>query len=110
MKGNSLSAIHFSLLICAIFFVSCAEKPPIPEEKFSGLYVALHLLDAQYASHPTVEKAKADSILRAYDVSDSLLNAEISWYSRNPERWQAFFAAVQSKMKVSKGAFQKQHP
>ncbi len=106
LRINSLATLCF----CTLLLASCAEKPPIPEKKFSDIYVALQLLDAQFAAHPTVEKAKVDSLLRTFKANDSLIDAELSWYSKNPEHWQTFFANVQEKLKGERGAYVKVHP
>jgi len=87
---------------------SCADKPPIVEKNFVEIYVRLQLLDAQYAAQPLMQKAKADSVMKAFDVNDSLLNSMISWYGRKPERWREFFALVQDEMKRTKTAYPKE--
>jgi hypothetical protein len=99
-------AIAF-LCFCAIFS-SCADKPPIPEKNFVEIYVQLQLLDAQYAAQPSLQKTKADSVMKAFNVNDSLLNSMLSWYSRKPERWHEFFAQVQDKMNETKAAYLKE--
>jgi len=98
VKNCSLLAIHFSVFACAILLASCAEKPPIPENKFADLYVRLQLLDVQYSVRPAVQKAKVDSLLHEFNVNDSLINTELSWYGKNSEKWQSFFAAAQEKL------------
>ncbi len=93
------------LVLLAILFASCAEKPPIPEQKFADLYVHLQLLDAQFVAQPAMEKVKVDSLLHALSVNDSLINEELSWYGKNPEKWQNFFSDVQSKLKEINSAY-----
>ncbi|MFZ1082064.1 MAG: hypothetical protein WAO19_09070 [Candidatus Kryptoniota bacterium] len=93
------------LVFTAILFASCAERPPIPEKRFADLYAHLQLLDAQFVSQPAEEKVKVDSLLHALNVKDSSIYAELSWYGKNPERWQNFFIDVQAKLKELKGAY-----
>lgn len=93
------------LIFIAFFFASCADKPPIPEKNFVEIYVQLQLMDAQYATQPGMQKAKVDSLLKVFNVNDSLIMSTLSWYSRKPERWHAFFMEVQSKMKSIKGPY-----
>jgi len=93
------------LSLSAIFFASCSDRPPIPEKDFVDIYVQLELFDVQYATQPSVHREKADSLLRAFNAGDSLVNSTLSWYSRSPERWHQFFTEVQKKMNGLKPAF-----
>jgi len=105
LKNFPLWNVFFLSFVCAILLASCAEKPPIQKGKFSDLYVALQLLEAQYAAKPAIQKVRVDSLFEAFNVNDSLVNAEISWYSRNPEQWQFFFMDVQNKLKGMKNRY-----
>lgn len=105
MMKCSHSAIHFSFCVCVIFLASCSDKPPIPEKDFVEVYVQLQLLDAQYASQPLIQKAKADSVMKAFNLNDSRVDSMLSWYSRKPERWHEFFGRVQGRMNEIKGAY-----
>ncbi len=94
-----------SLFLCAFFLASCADKPPFPEKDFVEVYIQLQLLDARWASQPLIQKAEADSVLKAFNLNDSLVDSMLSWYNRKPERWSEFFGRVQSRMKEIKTAY-----
>ncbi len=93
------------LVLCALLFASCEDKPPVPEQKFADLYVRLQLLELQFAGQPAMEKLKDDSLLRALNLNNNVINAELSWYSKNPERWQHFFSDVQRRLGEIKNAY-----
>ena len=92
-------------ILVAVVLSSCSEKPPIPEKEFAEIYVQLQLFDAQYAAQPSVQKAKVDSLLKAFKVDKNLIDSTLSWYSRNPERWNKFFADVQTRMNKIRTAY-----
>lgn len=92
-------------LFCSFFLTSCSERPPIPEKDFVEIYVQSQILDVKYVSHPKEQKAAVDSLLKAFKVNDSLVLADLSWYSREPERWHKFFADVQTRMNQIKPGY-----
>jgi Domain of unknown function (DUF4296) len=98
------------LLFCAFIFVSCADEPPIPQKDFAELYVQLQLFNVQYATRPSIQKAKTDSLLKAFKVNDSLVSSTLSWYSRKPERWHKFFSDVQNRLNKIKPADLRKKP
>jgi len=101
-----LRSLRLSLMFLSVsLFFSCSDKPPIREGDFVEIYVQLQLTDAQYSAQPSVQKAKVDSLLKAFNVNDSLVNSTLSWYSRKPERWQKFFGDVQNRMSGIKAAY-----
>jgi hypothetical protein len=108
MKKGLLFIINFSFCACVIFLASCSDKPPVSEKNFVEVYVQLQLFEAQYASQPLVQKAKADSVLKAFNMNDSLVNSMLLWYSRKPERWDEFFGQVQKRMNEIKTAYVRQ--
>jgi len=95
-----LREITKTLILLTLMIPACSERPPIPQKDFVDLYVQLHLLDAQYGSQPAVQKLKADSLMHAFNVNDSLVKAALTWYGQDPERWQGFFSDVQERMKA----------
>ncbi len=99
-----VSYIVVSSLLC-ISFISCSDKPPVPEKDFIEVYVQLQLFEAQYASRPIEQKVKADSILKAYNLNQARVDTMLAWYSRKPERWHDFFVRVQERMKEIKSAY-----
>jgi hypothetical protein len=108
--GNNLRKGRTKLKLLLLFlfiFSSCTDKPPIPEKKFAELYVRLKILDAQYAIQPSIQKVKADSVLHAFNLNDSLVGAELLWYNKKPERWQRFFEETQRRLNEIKGDFLK---
>ncbi|MCL4511452.1 MAG: DUF4296 domain-containing protein [Bacteroidetes bacterium] len=86
------------LLLLAFLIPACSQKPPISQKEFVEFYVQLHLIDAQYSKEPMLEKAKVDSLMRAFNIDDSLVNSALSWYGKEPERWKIFFADVQKRL------------
>ena len=105
MKKSSALCAPVPLLISAILFMSCVDKPSIPEKDFIEIYVQLQMIDAQCGDQPAVQKMKVDSLLKAFKVSDSVVLSALSWYRRKPERWHVFFAEVQNKMNSVKAAY-----
>jgi hypothetical protein len=95
------------LLVMAFLLPACAEKPPIPQPKFVDLYIQLQFLDAQYGQDSAVQKLKADSLLSAFGINRALFDSTIAWYSKNPERWDDFFAQVKQRLAEMKPAYVK---
>jgi len=85
------------LLFLALLVSSCAEKPPIPQNKFVEIYVQLQLIGARYGNDPALQKSKSDSLLKAFDVDRPLVDSTLSWYSRDPDRWHDFFEVVERR-------------
>ncbi|HEY9166848.1 MAG TPA: DUF4296 domain-containing protein [Candidatus Kryptonia bacterium] len=86
------------VLASALLIVSCAPRSPIPHAKFVELYVRLQLIDARYGKDPLIQKAMADSLLKAFNVDQKLIDSTIAWYGRDPERLRSFFDDAQKKM------------
>ena len=105
---SNLPPIFLPLFFCAVLFVSCSDKPPIPGKKFVEVYVQLQLLNVQYASQPASHKTKLDSLFKTFGVTDSLISSTMAWYSKDPERWQAFYTEVQKRMSGIKPAYVKE--
>jgi len=86
------------LLLLAFLAAGCSDKPPIPENQFADYYVQLQLIDSHYSAQPVVQKAKADSLTRSFHLNDSLVSSQISWYGKDPARWDDFFGKVSSRL------------
>lgn len=86
------------LLLFVLMFPSCSERTPFSEKNFVDFYVQLQMIDAQYGKQPILQKEKVDSLMRAHDLNDSLVNSALSWYGEKPERWEKFAAQVQARV------------
>lgn len=102
-----LRKISLALLL-ALLIPACADKPPIPEEKFVEFYIRLQLIDTQYGANAALQKEKVDSLMTAFEISKDEFDSTMSWYGRKPERWERFFSEVNRKLAGMKPDFVKQ--
>lgn len=101
-----LRRISLTLLL-ALLIPACAEKPPVPEEKFADFYIHLQLIDTQYGKNSALQAHKVDSLMNAFRIDKKLYDSTMAWYERRPERWDSFFAEVKRKLAQMKPEFVK---
>ncbi len=85
-------------VVLALLIPACAEKPPVPEERFADFYIHLQLIDAEYGTDSVRQVQKVDSLMKAFRIDKKLLDSTMAWYGRKPERWKRFFADVKHKL------------
>ncbi len=86
------------LALMLLILPSCSEKVPFSQKKFVDFYVQLQMVDVQYGRQPQLHKEKVDSLMRVYELNDSLVNRALSWYAEKPDRWEKFVAQVQQRV------------
>jgi hypothetical protein len=106
-----LPAMRITFLICLILLVSCnfknkeAKYPVIPEDKFEKLLVDYHLAEGVSYSEYYRLKTKnrkhmnvTDSVLKSYGYSRAVFDSTVSYYSDNPEKFDAVYDKVIAKL------------
>ena len=82
----------------------------MPEKKLVDFYIDLQLLDARYGADNAVQKEKADSLMKAYNIDKALFDSTMSWYSKRPDRWQEFFTKADNRLAKMKHHYVKRKP
>ena len=103
--------MRFILMACLVFLVSCHFKNKntknlvIPEDKFENLLVDYHLAEGVSYSEYYRLKAKnhknmnlTDSVLKSYGYSRAVFDSTVSFYSDNPEKFDAIYDKVIAKL------------
>ncbi len=95
------------VLFIAMLLPGCSKQPPMPRGRFVNLYVSLQLINAASGGNDSLQRARADSAMRALGVSDSLLDSTLSWYSAQPERWATVLAEANRRLDSMKAKYLK---
>jgi hypothetical protein len=94
-------------LACIVLLVSChfknkeAKYPVIPEKKFEKLLIDYHLAEGiTYSEYYRVKTKNHkimnvnDSVLKSYGYSRAIFDSTVSYYSDNPEKFDAIYDKV----------------
>ena len=82
--------VLLQLLIFA-FIISCSENEILPEDELIKIYVDILIAqDTTTDKSITTDSLKA-TVLKKYDVNDSLYVNSIEHYNSSPEKWEGFF-------------------
>jgi len=78
-------------ILFIVSFLSCSEKPPVPEKKLIKIYVDMLVAQDTISNKAVSIDSLRTIILKKYDLSGKSYRESIQYYSKDPEKWNRFF-------------------